>query len=149
VNVSASSAVSIVLDASISLKWALPDEDFGTEAAALRDLVIARGGDFFAPSLWLYEVTSGLVVAVRRQRLAGAAGRQALANVLDIDVQLVEPDALEVYDDARRIGIGAHDAAYVTAARLLGLPLWTGDRRLYQTASQSAEFIQWIGDFKR
>lgn len=139
---------SIVVDASVSLKWALADEEFDREASALRDEVIAHGGSFFAPSLWLYEVTSGLVVATRRQRLTDATGRQALGDILAVGVQLMDPGVLDVYTDALRIGIGAHGAAYVAVARLLDLPLWTGDHRFYQTARRSIPFIHWIGDFE-
>jgi predicted nucleic acid-binding protein len=139
---------SVVLDASVSLKWALPDEEFGSEASALRDLIIAQRSDFFAPSLWRYEVASGIVVAVKRRRLANETGRRALADILAMGIQVVEPEVLDVFDDALRLGIGAHDAAYITLARSLGLPLWTGDHRLYQTASRSEPFIHWVGDFK-
>ncbi len=66
-----------VVDASVSLKWALDDEDQVAQAVALRDAaVFERRFEMLAPSLWVYEVVNGVVVAVRRGRIDRAIGRQ-------------------------------------------------------------------------
>jgi len=60
----------VVVDASVSLKWALNDEEYVEQAVALRDAAIfERRFQMFAPSLWLYEIVNGLRVAVRRGRI--------------------------------------------------------------------------------
>jgi len=58
----------LVVDASVSLKWALDDEEAVPQAVALRDAAFRDGAQMVAPSLWLYEITNGLVTAVRRGR---------------------------------------------------------------------------------
>jgi predicted nucleic acid-binding protein len=128
-----------VVDASVSLKWALDDEDAISEAAALRDEAIRGQFEMVAPSLWLYEVVNGLVTQ--------DAGRQALVHMLEISVRLADPEARDVYQTALRYGIAAYDAAYLALAEALRAPLWTGDRRLYEAVSPSTSFVRWIGDY--
>jgi predicted nucleic acid-binding protein len=136
-----------VVDASVSLKWALDDEDAISEAAALRDEAIRGQFEMVAPSLWLYEVVNGLVTAARRGRVTQDAGRQALVHMLEISVRLADPEARDVYQTALRYGIAAYDAAYLALAEALRAPLWTGDRRLYEAVSPSTSFVRWIGDY--
>jgi predicted nucleic acid-binding protein len=59
----------IVLDASLTLAWALPDE-----ASAYSDAVLVRVAEFSAvvPGLWLHEVSNGLLMAQRRGRYTAA-----------------------------------------------------------------------------
>ena len=45
----------VVVDASVSLKWALNDEETISQAVALRDDALAGRSEMVAPSLWVYE----------------------------------------------------------------------------------------------
>ena len=137
----------LVVDASVSLKWALDDEDAVAEALALRDAGIDGTIQMVAPSLWLYEVTNGLLAATRQGRMDAALGRQALELVVALGVRLADPPPGDVYDLARSYGVAAYDAAYVTLAEALSSELWTGDRRLYNALRVRASFVHWIGDF--
>lgn len=137
----------VVVDASLSLKWVLNDEDFVTQAVALRNDAIRRGLRLVAPSQWLYEMTNGLVVAVRRHRISSRQGEWGLRQVIAFGVEFADPDVPEVYSDALRFGIGAYDAAYVTLARALDVVLWTGDRRLYETIRDVATSVRWVGSY--
>lgn len=139
----------VVVDASVSLKWALDDEDAVAEAIALRDAAIAGQFEMVAPSLWIYEVTNGLIVAVRRRRLASEAeGMQALNHLLGLGVRLADPEATAVYDYALRYGIAAYDAAYLALAEALEAPLWTGDRPFYEAVHTTTTLVHWIGDYE-
>ena len=144
-----SQAPYLVVDASVALKWALDDEEAVAQAVALRDAGI--GGEFqmLAPSLWLYEVSNGLVMAVRRGRLAPELGGQALQHILVLGVRLADPEAGDVYERAVRHGLTAHDAAYLALAEALDIPLWTGDRRFYEATRESVDRIHWIGDYSQ
>lgn len=79
----------LVVDASVSLKWVLDDEDAVVQAVALRDAAVAGQYDLIAPSLWLYEVTNALVVAARRGRVTLEVANQALTLLMALGVRLV------------------------------------------------------------
>lgn len=139
----------VVVDASVSLKWALDDEDAVAEAIALRNAAIADEFEMVAPSLWSYEVTNGLIVAVRRRRLESEEeGMQALSHILGLGVRLADPENIVVYDYALRYGIAAYDAAYLALAETLEAPLWTGDRPFYEAVRNTTTLVHWIGDYE-
>jgi len=138
----------VVVDASVSLKWALDDEEYVEQAVALRDAaVFEHRFQMFAPSLWLYEIANGLRVAVRRGRISIENGETALHCLLALKVQLVDPDPLDIYRIASRYDIAAYDAAYLALSELLNAVLWTGDQRLYATLHKHTRLIRWIGEF--
>ncbi len=137
----------IVVDASVSLKWVLDDEDAIDQAIALRDAGIAGRFEMVTPSLWFYEVTNGLVTAVRRLRLEPEAGIKALNHLSSLGVRLADPEAGDVYRQSLHYGVAAYDAAYLALAEALGAPLWTGDRRFYQSVQSSTSLVRWVGDF--
>ncbi len=137
----------LVVDASISLKWALDDEEWVAQAVALRDAALDGWWWMVAPSLWLFEVANGLVTAVRRRRLAAETGLQALGLLQTVGVQMADPEAGEVYEAAIRYEVAAYDAAYLALAAKLGAELWTGDRRFYDAVRDTTGFVRWIGDY--
>jgi len=139
----------MVVDASVSLKWALDDEESVDQAVGLRNMALSTGLEFVAPSLWLYEVINGLGVAVRRGRIAQDAAEQALDHLLALGIRLADPPAERVYQLALGTGLAAYDAAYLALAEALGVSLWTGDRILYDRARAKSEFVHWIGDFSQ
>src|SRR5262249_13687143 len=147
--VAASDRTYLVIDASVSLKWALDDEDGVTEAVALRDDAIAGRFEMVAPSLWLYEITNGLVTAARRGRIAPDIGSQALAGLLSFGIRLVDPTADDVYQKSLDHQLAAYDAAYLALAEALGAQLWTGDRRFFAAVRDSVNMVNWIGDYLR
>ncbi len=88
----------VVVDSSVSLKWALDDEEAVAEAIALRNDAIRGSFVLLAPSLWFFEVINGLITAVRRGRLATNIGSQMLGHLLNVGVQMADPEAADVYD---------------------------------------------------
>ena len=77
----------LVVDASVALAWALPDESSAYADAVLA--VVERDG-LRVPELWAREIANGLAVAYRRQRITpvdGAAFLKALSR-LRIDVEV-------------------------------------------------------------
>ena len=58
---------SVVIDASLALKWELNDEEHVENALAIRDSSLLTGYPrLLAPSLFVYEVVNGLAVAGQR-----------------------------------------------------------------------------------
>lgn len=132
---SASGTAYAVVDASVALKWVLDDEELIDQAIAIRDGAVEGDFRMIAPSHWVYEVTNGLVFALRGHRVDAAFADEALATFDDVGVWLVDPEPLHVLRTAVRLGITAYDAAYVALAEAVGCPCWTADRDLSEACS--------------
>ena len=137
----------LVVDSSVSLKWALDDEEDTDNALALRNDGIIGRFQMVAPVLWAYEVANGLVTAVRRDRITPSDGLEALAHLTDLGVRLADPEEVACYRTALRFGIAAYDAAYLALAEKLGAVLWTGDHKLWEAVGSTHSFVRWIGDY--
>lgn len=137
----------LVVDASVALKWALDDEQEVDSALTLLEDGIRGRFRLLAPSLWLYEVLNGLVVAARRGRIPDALAAEALELLLGVGVRLADPEAAACFDVARRFELSAHDAAYLALAEAIDARVWTGDRRLCNRMKGETERVCWIGDY--
>jgi len=130
----------LILDASVALAWALPDEGSPYAQAAL-DAIIERGGS--APSLWVTEVLNGALVGERRRRMtvpetdAFVSGIEELCRKGCIQVVDRRPaQALAaILPLARAHVLTAYDASYLELAKSTGLPLATLDRALARAAT--------------
>ena len=136
-----------VVDASVVLKWQLDDEEQVEQALALRDRYLIEGTlALDAPLLLSYELTNAVRTAERRLRLAPDVASEALANLLAAAPELHPPDPRAALVLARELGISGYDAAYVALAELLGVELWTADRKLQRAAGR--DDVRWIGDLE-
>jgi predicted nucleic acid-binding protein len=59
----------VVIDASVALKWRLRDEEATGQADALLDHYLAAELELLTPTLFDYEITNALKVAVTKGRL--------------------------------------------------------------------------------
>jgi len=127
--------VNFVLDASVTLAWAFEDE--GGEYA--RD-VLARleTEEACTTSLWPLEISNGLVVAERRDRIEPAASARFTRLLLALPIVVEPVDRRRVFEQtrilARRWSLSAYDAHYLELAIRYGIPLATLDERLRQAA---------------
>lgn len=119
----------VVVDASVSAAWLLPDEATPFTEAALQATVTA---EVWVPAIWLLEIGNLLINAQRRKRIGEAKRRELVAAAaalrLRIDrepVSMVDLDAL-----AARHGLSTYDAAYLELAMRRSLPLATLDAAL-------------------
>ena len=128
----------IVLDASVALAWAFPDEGADYADAVLVGL---ESETILVPSLWAIEVTNGLAVGERRKRLREAEiGRfLALLEGLPIlqDVQSPGEAVKGILPLARDYGLSAYDAAYLELAVRRGAPVATLDIDLRKAAREA------------
>lgn len=129
----------IVLDSSVALAWALPDE-----ASSRADRLLAgagRGSVFWVPALWWYEVANALTVAQRRQRLAEADRVRIIELYGMLPIQT--DSALDVNTMwrlnalAEEYALSAYDAAYLELAQRRGLRMATFDQRLIRAARRT------------
>jgi predicted nucleic acid-binding protein len=127
-----------VLDASITINWAMRDE---SNPIADRAFVALRTGTAVVPGVWWYEVRNILVVNERRHRITSADSDRFLADLQALEIATDnEPDSQRVLDVSRRLGQTVYDAAYLALAVREHLPLATLDKSLEKAAL--AEGIQ-------
>ena len=128
-----------VLDCSLALAWALPDE---TSTRADRFLArVSRESVLWVPALWWYEIANALTTAQRRQRLAGADTLRIveLYGMLPIETDgHLNPDTVRRFHTlAQEYTVSAYDAAYLELAQRRRLGLATLDRRLITAARRA------------
>jgi predicted nucleic acid-binding protein len=100
------------------------------QAQAQKSIV---GRTLHAPSLLPYEITS---VSLKKERRGETHVADGLAQALEMDIDLHEINAQEVFDLAKRYQLSAYDAAYLWLAAELKCPLATFDEKL-ATAAQA------------
>jgi predicted nucleic acid-binding protein len=121
-----------VLDASIAVKWFIPDGDAGDAAAEriLRDIAV-RPAKYVVPELFMYELLS---VLCRRFRQAGDAQR-AIARLGRIGLRRVRMDerlARTAVRLAYRHRLTGYDAAYAALATEISATWLTLDKQAHQ-----------------
>jgi predicted nucleic acid-binding protein len=129
----------LVVDASVALAWALPDES-STYADAVLAVVEQEG--LRVPELWAREIANGLAVAYLRKRITSADERAFLVALSRLSIEVEETSAaLTVIREgtaaAMRYGLTAYDAAYVDLASRERLTLATLDTAMRKAAEQS------------
>ncbi len=137
----------LVIDASVALKWQLDDEEYIQQAVALRDDSLRRSIEICAPTLLLYEVINGFVVAARRGRLPSAEVSHAIRYLLELGISVRTPNPQRVAAFALTYGVAAYDGAYLALAEQESCELWTGDLALYRAVGKKLRWVRWIGDY--
>lgn len=132
----------LVLDASLALSWALPDEASSYSDAILNR--VARAGAL-APALWLHEIANGLLMAQRRGRYTTAQRMAFIEELLRLPIEIESSTARAVLDGqaqlAERYALTAYDAAYLDLALRRNLPLATQDKAMKSAAGKAGVAI--------
>ena len=120
--------MSLVLDASVALKW------FVQEDGAASALALAGREDLIAPDLLVAEVANGLWKMEQVGRLPAKAVDLALARLPRYFQQLapVEPLAARALGIARRLGHPVYDCFYLALAEQANASFVTADSRLLE-----------------
>lgn len=133
---------SLVIDASLTVKLILPNPEQPMCQSLMADWMHA-GVKLFAPTLWLYEVTSALTRAVHFDLLSETEGRQALELTQALNLHLIQPDntlAPLAYSWTRRLNrAAAYDSFYLALSESLSAEFWTADRRLVNAVN-----VPWV-----
>lgn len=135
------STEAFVLDASVTVAWALTDEDNAYCRQVLRSLVPTRA---FVPAIWPLEVGNALLAAERRGRLSQVDIVQFLTFLwqLPVEVEVKQTEQLPgeflaILALARMYQLSVYDAAYLHLAMYHGCPLATTDEALRQAAGRA------------
>ena len=145
---STSSVLLHVIDASVAVKWYLPDEhDADLAVAILADFREGRTA-LVAPGHFRYEVPSAIRNALRTNRLTPSEGGRAIAAFFAAQVPTVDDNALieAGYDQARRFGCSLYDGLYLALAENIGCPFIHADRRLRNTLGTRFPRALWLSD---
>lgn len=131
--------MSLAIDASIIVAWAIEDEQSGLADAVQR--AIESGEHAVAPALWPLEVANALLAAERRGRLTQAA---AAAFMTRLGLVPIETEPAEVHTAlgpvfalAREQRLAVYDACHLELAARRDVPLATMDARLVAAARKS------------
>ena len=128
-----------VIDSSIALAWALPDET-SKEAERFLSRISIRS-ILWVPALWWYEMANALLMAQRRKRLTEAERIRLTELYRKLPIRtdvMLDSDIMWRF---QTLGIGynlsAYDAAYLELAQRRGLGLATVDRPLRLAAQRA------------
>ncbi len=126
----------LIVDASVTLAWALPSE---VQAEAARRVLLRIAEDAaVVPAHWRLEVGNGVVMAERRGRIepgqTDAVWRQLSALPIEIDAETNARAWIGAARLARQHGLTLHDAAYLELALRRVLPLASFDAALVRAA---------------
>lgn len=131
-----------MLDASLTLAWALPDE-----ASQYTDDMLGRvtAGKAWVPPLWPYEIGNGLLMAQRRNRLSAAQSSAFVEELLKLPIEIEQRSVRGVLETLITLSVSyaltAYDMAYLDLALRKGLPLMTQDKALREAAAKSGVSI--------
>ncbi len=131
----AAEAQDLVVDASIVVKWFVPEQD-SEHALKLRDAHAEGRITLYAPDLLVYEVANAL-----RYRADLAAGdlESDIEALFLVDIMIMTPSSRSVSRaalKARQYGVTVYDAAYMELAEDIGSQLVTADDKLYKKAGE-------------
>jgi predicted nucleic acid-binding protein len=138
----------VVVDASVAVKWFLPEnaEALVTQALALLDAYDKEEVRFVVPDLFYVETASAIWKAARVGRVPQAFGDEAL--VLLTQRKFPTVPSLKLLDKAFQIATAhdrtVYDCLYVALAVQADAQLITADERLAN--SLAARFpVKWLG----
>ncbi len=122
----------VVVDASVAVKWVIPEDYSGEALALLRDHLEGRV-EAHAPALMLLEAASALRRYVVRGVLSPGQALEALQLIAESEPVLEEVDKT-LSEEALRmsldLGVTVYDAAYLALASRLGASFYTADEKL-------------------
>ena len=139
----------IVVDASVVLKWYLPDEEYGNIAIEILDKYVSYEVELLAPSLLEYEVLNGLLIARKRGRIPDEMMFTAIEGLLSLEIQ--QKDISFFYPEVIRFSesydLSAYDASYLAVANKEDSLSVTADKNLYNKVNTDLKWVRWLGDF--
>jgi predicted nucleic acid-binding protein len=123
--------VTIVIDASVALKWVI--DETGSDAA---DALLEE--DLIAPVLWLIEVASVLWRRARIGEITTVEANARLSELMRAPVASlpIEPHLDHALELALKIGHPVYDCVYLALAVHHGTHVITADRRFAAAADQ-------------
>ena len=138
----------VVLDASVVLKWYLPDESYGEKALSLLHGYITKELDVLSPSLLEYEVINGLMIAEKRGRVKEEKIFSAIEGFVDLGIRVVNLSRFysRILKYCSVYKRSVYDASYLVLAEVEGISMITADDGLYNSIRKDLKWVKWLGD---
>jgi predicted nucleic acid-binding protein len=142
--------ISLVLDASIAVKWAVPSANETLTAESLNLLRRYTKGEinFIVPDVFWAETGNVLWKGVRRRRWTQAAAKHAAREMRERNFLTVS--SLELLTDAIEIAFAndcsVYDCLYVALAIQFQVEMITADERLANALAARLP-VKWLGGF--
>lgn len=139
----------VVVDASIAIKWVLVEEDSENARALLADWSKA-GTIVLAPSLLIYEATNILYREVRVGRITLETAKNGLDLILRTVILMHShrpTPVMRAMTLAERFRLpAAYDTHYLTLAELEECEIWTADARLWRTVKDELPWVRLLSE---
>ena len=126
----------LVLDASLALQWFLEGEAGRKYSLTVLENLSEKSA--VVPLLWFYEVGNGLLMAYRRKRIVQDQIDGFLARLKNLPIEAASQTPAEVLElpaFAQSHNLTNYDAAYLSIALRLRLPLATTDAALRRAST--------------
>ncbi|RJQ60356.1 MAG: hypothetical protein C4530_08015 [Desulfobacteraceae bacterium] len=135
-----------VIDASVALKWYLPDEEGVEKAIYLLDAFMKDQITLHAPSLIDWEFINAMWVAGRTGRIVPDDRDAAVQNFLALDIAKTHAKGMSesVLSFATEFQRSCYDSAYLALSSNLKVPFVTADKRLYNAVEDKMKSVVWI-----
>jgi predicted nucleic acid-binding protein len=137
----------VVVDASVAVKWFVPEE-LSTEAR----MVLADEYELLAPDLLWAELGNALWKKHRRRELDQRTASRLLRDFSRVPIKFHPAGrwteaALEL---AIRQGVTVYDGLYLALAAGNGCRLMTADRRLHEACREGVlrHLVGWVGEIR-
>lgn len=128
-----------VLDCSLAIAWALPDET--SKRAERFPENLDKETVLWVPALWWYELSNVLTMAHRRRRLTESDAMQLIELYGSLPIQTdthLNADAVwRFHAVAKEHALSAYDAAYLELAQRKGIGLATLDKHIANAARKT------------
>lgn len=139
----------VCVDASVAVKWLIPERD-SDRAVAL--LTHSRTGahQLVGPSHLIQEVTSAILKKMRLGEIEIEQARTLSVRAGELMVEIVSPPTLPLraFEIAARFNLKwIYDAFYVALAEIVECELWTADERLHEIVSPAFPNVRLLTEY--
>jgi predicted nucleic acid-binding protein len=139
----------LVVDASVFLKWYLPDEELLQEALALRESWRSGEVRFLEPDFLAVGFGHSVVRPEWRERLSRTVAARAVADFTEVSSSFTTfpsaPPLEEVAERALGLRASIYAVCYMLLAHREGVPLLTASMVFYRKVSALLDLL-WLGD---
>ncbi|WP_426014504.1 type II toxin-antitoxin system VapC family toxin [Caulobacter sp. DWR2-3-1b2] len=131
--------MTLVIDASVALKWVLDEPGQSAADALLEE-------DLIAPSLWLLEAASALWRRARRGELQAEEAAEHLSELFNAPVTAIpiEEDLQAAAVLAQRLGHAVYDCLYLALAVRERTRVVTADRRFWTVVQKVPDLASYV-----
>jgi predicted nucleic acid-binding protein len=146
-------AYPVCVDASILLKWTVPEDD-SAQALDLLNHFIETGATIVEPLLCLYEVPSAIRRKVTKHQISEDEAAEALGKwsflTAQLNISTEERRRIQrAWDIASSHGLGRiYDCIYLALAEELGADCWTADARFHSAVSAEFPRLRLLSSFE-